>query len=126
MAKPTEHDLHQFQGGDEKYVHFLRKLVYTEGVKYMADVGEAYWLIDAIMSHQIDPKIKNNTRLRQFQLWELKVHPDDADFRSAVLTCREDTDEPPVIQQDITLTDFPLDYIKLYVEGDTLMLPSEH
>lgn len=125
MKPLTQFDLDQFRGGDEKYAHWLRRLVFTEGVHYMANRAGAFWLIDIIASYQIHKKVKSNKRLQEFQLWELKVKTDKDGRKSAVVTLREDTGEPVVIRQKIEYTDFPLDYIKLYVEGDTLMLPSE-
>ena len=61
-------------------------LIYTDGIKYLAENGGAYWLIDAISSYQNDRKIKNNYRLQDFQLWELKKVG-----KGCVLTCREDS-----------------------------------
>jgi hypothetical protein len=126
MKKLTQSDLDQFRGGDEKYTHWLRRLVFSEGVQYMAECAGAYWLIDIVASYQMHKKVKNNKRLQEFQLWELKVKTDKNGGKSAVVTLREDTGEPVVIRQKIEYTDFPLDYIKLYVEGGTLLLPSEH
>lgn len=130
MAKTLTHgDLDQFTGTEQWYRHGLvRWFLYTDGVQYMAEHGGAYWLIDAIASHQIDPKIKRSQRLQEFQLWTLKVNPQN---HSAVLVCQADSGEKAVVTQEIEYTDFPLDEIKFYVEpmGDgkfCLLLPSEH
>ena len=126
--KPKElPDLSMHYGSSEYFQHWLplwngTKMVYTEGIKHLADAVGAYWLIDAIASHQTDKRLVRSQRLREFQLWELKVKPD----RSCTLTCRADSNEAPVITQEIEYTDFPLDEITLYVEGDVLLLPSEH
>lgn len=114
--------LAQFYGGDELYRHWLG-IRYTEGIKYLADKAGAYWLIDAIASYQPDKRVRTNRMLQEFQLWELKV---DLVKHSCVLTCRTDTDRPAIITQEIEYTDFPLDYIKLSLEGGVLLLPSEH
>ena len=87
-------------------------------VKYLADKAEAYWLIDAIASWQVEKKVRNCP----FQIWELKVNKD----RTAILTMKEDTDEPELVKQKIPYTDFPLDYQKLYLVDRVLMLPSEY
>jgi hypothetical protein len=109
-------------GGNYLVGHWTRRLNFTKGVHVLAEKGGAYWLIDAIASHQIDKRLVRSQRLREFQLWELKVHAD----RSCTLTCRGDSNDKPVITQEIEYTDFPLDEITLYVEGDVLLLPSEH
>lgn len=123
--KISESDLRQFSGGDDRYRHWLGAIVYTGGVKYLAESAGAYWLIDAIASHQ--RKAMRNPRLREIQFWELKV----AEDRSAVLTCREDGGMPPAIRQKIEYSDFRencgLESVKLYLcDGAVLMLPSEY
>ncbi len=114
----TEGDLAGFCGSDEFYEHWTKRLRYTQGVKYMADQGGAYWLIDAIASHQLNPKLRKG-RLADFQLWTLTVKDSEG-----VLECREDSGYKPAVTQRITFTDFPFN-IKLYVEGRMLMLPQE-
>jgi len=124
LADEIANGLAQFYGGDELYRHMLG-IRYTTGVRYLAERAGAYWLIDAIASYQSGRKVRNNRRLQEFQLWELTV---DLAARSCVLTCKEDSGEheKPVITQEIEYTDFPLDYIKLYMEDGVLLLPSEH
>jgi len=117
-----ESDLAQFCGSAEFFQHCTGRLIYTEGVQYMAEHGGAYWLIDAVASYQPDKRITSRQDLVDFQLWELAV----AEDKSAVLTMRGDSDQPAVITQEIPFTDFPLEHIKLYVSGGTLMLPSEY
>ena len=116
MKKLTEEDLAQFNCTENHYRHFTG-LKYTDGVKFMAEVGEAYWLIDAIASYQAGLK---DPILKAFQLWELVVTNG-----SAVLTARPDSDQEPVITQEIPYTDFPFD-IKLWVSSGVLLLPSEY
>ena len=105
-------DLDQFIGTTQYFRHFLG-LKYTDGVKYMADQGRAYWLIDVIASYR---------RKERFQVWELKVNPD----KSCVVTMREDTGQPTKVRQEILHTDFPLESIKFYLIDGVLLLPSEY
>src|SRR5262245_18551467 len=102
----------------------MGRLKYTEGVKYLAEQAGAYWLIDAIASYQSQPRFVRNERLRELQLWRLIVRLD----RTALLTWSEDSpvEQHLVSTQEIEFTDFPLDELTLYVEGDVLLLPSEH
>jgi len=115
-------DLAQFIGSETAYRHWTGRLVYTEGVQFLAEKGGAYWLVDAIASYQPDRRITSRPELADFQLWELAVHED----RSARLTVRADSDRPAVIAQDIPFTDFPLERVTLYVCNGTLLLPSEY
>lgn len=123
----TQNVLDQFTGSATMYRHWTRQFHYTTGVHYLCEHGAA-WLIDAIASHQFDPKLRTGD-LRHFQVWELEVNGS-----SGLLTCRPDSDEEPVVSQEIEYTDFPLPSIKLYVELGSLdgvnrhlicMLPSE-
>jgi hypothetical protein len=110
-------------GSENWYQHWMNaRFRYTDGVKLLADRAGAYWLLDAIVSHQTSKQIRSSKSLQEFQLWELKVNAD----QSCVLTCRVDSDMPPVVAQSIEYTDFPLDYIKMYVEDGVILLPSEH
>ena len=111
-------NLQQFIGSEVFYKHWLG-IRYTDGVKYLANEAGAYWLIDAIASHQ-DRKLLSNPRLREFQIWRLVV-----ENSSATLICSLDTDIE-VRRQQIPYTDFPLPEIKLYLVDKVLMLPSEY
>lgn len=115
-----EDDLSQFTGTDNWYRHWMG-FTYTDGVKYVADEADAYWLLDAIGSYQKEKMVAGNRRLQEFQLWELNVED-----HKGILTLREDSGQPIVVEQHIEYTDFPLAYIKLYLEGGVLLLPSEH
>jgi hypothetical protein len=122
LAAELELGLAHCTGGDEIYRHWLG-VQYTEGVQYLAEKANAFWLIDAIASYQPSPRVRKSERLQEFQFWELKVNLAE---HTSVLTCREDSDEKPVITQRIEYTDFPLASIKLYVEDRVILLPSEH
>ena len=113
-----EEKLAQFTGSDNVYWHAVGEMVFTDGVKFLADVAQCYWLLDIIGSYLIDPKIRE----LPFQIWELKVNEDN----SAVVTMKEDTDLPKVVRQEIPFTDFPLKEIKFYFTQAILMLPSEY
>lgn len=113
-------ELDQFTGGDRQYIHPISGIRYTEGIRFLAEHADCYWLIDAIASYQRE--LMKIRALREFQCWDLKVNPD----KSCVLTCREDTDIQPVVRQEIEYTDFPLAEISVWVEQGVLVLPSEH
>jgi len=104
--------------GTTQYYESPLGLLFTDGIKHLADRVGAYWLIDAIASWQ--PKARKIDP--EFQLWELAVDHD----RRAVLSFRRDDGLPTHIQQKIEYTDFPQGHIRLYVERGVLLLPSEH
>ncbi|WP_193200412.1 DUF6876 family protein [Nostoc sp. MG11] len=111
-------DLEQFTGSEVVYRHSLGMLRYTEGVKYLAQITQCYWLLDAIGSYQ--HRLGSNPRLRDFQVWRLVVKNE-----SGVLICEEDTDKE-VLRQEIAYTNFPLPEITLYLAQKVLMLPLEY
>lgn len=111
--------LRSFTGTTEYHAHWSRMLVFTDGVKFLAETGKAFWLVDAIASWQ--SRAQKDAWLREFQLWELFVRED----RRATLVCSRDSDDES-FRQEIEFTDFLMDYVKLYVENHTLLLPSEH
>jgi hypothetical protein len=126
-------ELDQFTG-TERYTRWsllFGRMVLTDGAKFVAENGGgngAFWLMDAIASHQ--PKALKNEMLRDIQFWTLEVKEKNG-RKSAVLTCRTDSGEKPVITQRIEFTDFDLPKIDLWVEPldentYVILLPSEH
>lgn len=122
--------LRQFTGGDLYYRHPLnRQVIYTEGVRFLAEQAEAFWLIDAIASYFGSPEMRAavsaDDRLEDMQFWTLTV----VDGRGE-LTMEADAGVPPAITQEIPFTDFPLPIVRIWAgfngDGWTLYLPSEH
>lgn len=122
-------NLAQFSGGtDDRYKDTLgtkmAHVIYTGGVKYVAEKAAAYWLIDDICLYQID---KTNPQIRKepFQSWKLTTKDS-----KGVLTC-EDGNGKVVFKRDILFTDFPEPEITLWLIYDgnpdaTLLLPQEY
>ena len=110
-----EEELMQFTGTENYYRNFTG-LVFTDGVKYLADKAGAYWLIDLVGSYQ--PRL----RKMPFQLWELKVKDD----KSALITMVEDIGRPTKIRQQIPSTDFPLKEFSFYCIDNVMLLKSEY
>lgn len=97
--------------GTDKWYQFnamFPKLVITDGVKFLAESADCYWLLDVIGSHQ--PEALKTPALRDFQLWEVEV----AEDKSCVVTCKTDSGKKFKIKQEIGYTDFPLKNLKLY------------
>lgn len=123
MTQPlplTAADLAQFTGTSQYYQHPLG-LKYTDGVKYLAENGQAYWLLDAIASWQADPKIRDDRQLQEIQFWKLTVNPD----QSATLVCEQDLNDIAVTQA-IPFTDFGLESVTIYCQQGVMLLPSEY
>ena len=123
-------DLRQFSGDLERFRHqFNRNVIYTPGVQYLAEQGQAYWLIDAIASYfgsdVMNQATQKDSRLRSMQFWRLEVKDD-----AGILTARADDGVEPFVRQEIEYTDFPLEQVDIWAGFDgsrwTLYLPSEH
>jgi len=108
--------LRQFSG-TERYFRNFTGLLYTEGIQYLAEQAGAYWLIDLVGSYQ------SALREAPFQVWELTV---DLEKKTAIITAREDTDEPALVEQVIPYTDFPLASFAFYCVDGVMLLKNEY
>ena len=120
-AAELHSNLAQFCGSEEYHQIRLSRMRFTDGVAYLAEHGFALWLVTAIASYQGEKHVKNVP----FQLWTLTPAP----AQSAVLTMKEDTNEPELVRQEIDHTDFPFDEgkpFKLYVIDGICLLPQEY
>ena len=122
IAQEIESELPAFCGSENWYRHWTGRLVYTDGVCWLAGAAEAWWLVDMIAAHQ--PECGRDRMLQEIQFWKLSV----ADG-TGVLTCLRDTDDIAITRR-IASTSFPLREIKMIAEASEcgvpgLMLPSE-
>jgi hypothetical protein len=118
-SKLTAINLRQFTGSENWYRHGInRNVTFTDGAKFVADEGGAYWLLDTIAICQQHEKAVSG---EEFQVWKLKVNED----RTATLVC-DDGNDNIVYTQHIEYTDFPLDEITLYFVNKVIHLPSEY
>jgi len=104
-------------GSENFYCHKPSLILYTDGVKDMAETCQAYWLIDLIISHQC----KKDVNLERFQVWELKREHADQFFIKAT-----DGNHNLVASQKIPFSDFPYDVATIWLVDGCLMLPSEY
>ena len=95
--------------------------VCTDGVLHMAKTMGAFWLLDAIASYQ---------RKEEMQFWKLTVKGTKAE-----LTMQEDSDQPILVKQKFSYTDFPEGEFNIWVgiqptedRGNlfVMMLPNEY
>lgn len=108
-----------FTGTENWYRHGLvRSVLFTDGAKYVADAGGAYWLLDEIALAQ---KFNEEVSGLEFQCWTLTV----AEDKTACLKC-DDGNGQIAYSKRIPFTDFPLPEVRFFVENNTILLPSEH
>lgn len=104
-------------GSENFYQNKFSPIIYTDGVKNMAENCGAYCLIDLVISHQLTKRVK----LEAFQVWRLKRVKDDA--FNIVAT---DGNEREIASQQIPFSDFRYDMATLWLVKGYLMLPNEY
>jgi hypothetical protein len=87
-------------GSENFYQNRFSPVIYTDGVKDMAESCGAYWLIDLVISHQLTKMVK----FEAFQVWKLKRVKDDA-FQIVAT----DGNEKQIASQQIPFSDFRYD-----------------
>jgi len=113
-VQEIKNGLAQCYGTMQYWKNRMLSFQYTDGVKYLWESCDSYWLLTAISSYQ---------RAEPFQVWELKVNKKD---NTAILTMKEDSGQPNIVEQKIPYTDFPLDEITLYLIDGILLLTTEY
>jgi hypothetical protein len=122
-AKPTpkeiQSNLNQFSGS-ETFVRFGASIL-TEGVVYLCEAAESFWLIDIINSIRHKEEVRYSVlKDNYFQTFDLTVK----NGKGKVIVT--DGNKNVLYTQNIPFTDFPLDKIILWRVDGTVMLPSEY
>lgn len=117
-AHQLTEDLRNFYG-THNYHLFGAELVLTDGIKYLADTANAYWLLTAIKSHLADC-----FAISDFCVAKLSVENQTAHL---VIT---DGNDHVLAHQQFDYTDFPIQSITIYVikshPYSVILLPSEY
>lgn len=118
-ATQLELELKQFIG-TEHYYSVRRDLMATDGVKYLAEKAECFWLLDVYWSHLLGIDHIANP----FTVLKMTVQ------NGAAYVVIEDGNDNLLAQQFVEYTDFPLASITLYgcwnEQEWVLMLTSEY
>ena len=113
-------DLDNFYGSETFfYLPIFRKFVYTEGVKYIAEKGGAYWLLEKIFACQ---SCVAKLSSEPFTTWTLTKNTVGEGAR---LVCT-DGNEKELYAENLIFTDFPLQSLTLWLTNNTLLLPAEY
>lgn len=121
-----ESTLPNFTGTTRYFRHFTGVLM-TEGAHFVAESCEAFWLMDHIASMQQEPQFASE----EFQHWTLTSQA-GRDGKGFQLRATDGNDHELAVQ-NVAFSDFPLDSIEFFVEGEgtresprVILLPSEH
>ena len=113
-----QNNVSQFTG-TENYYRVMPRLVITDGVRYLANQANSYWLVSLIYSHLTTQPICS-----EFVVARLTVIGKTADL---VL---DDGNGQVIAKQAIEYTDFPLGEVTIYCSYQektwVLLLPSEY
>jgi hypothetical protein len=122
MTAQWANELNNFSG-TERYYRITPDTVITDGAKFVADKGGAYWLMTAIASY-----LPELTEKESFIVANLTVSRSESSCTA--LLKLDDGNDNILAEQFIEYTDFELDVIKLYAcyTGDmwVIMLPREY
>jgi len=115
-------ELNNFSGTTCYYKSSFGKLKITEGMHYLRENANCYWLIDIVESVQALKKIKENNC---FIVWRIEVNPDSKKWK---VTAWSDTPYKSdlLYLQEGEYTDFPLTEYEFYQCGDVLLLKGEY
>ena len=112
--------LNQFTGTEHWYRNTFGML-YTDGMKYVAENAKAYWLIDLIESWQPEIRKRYGADASAFQVWKLSKKDD-----GTWLARCEDGNNGYLVSQAIEYSSFPIPFFEMWLTNNTLILPSEY
>lgn len=110
-------ELDQFTGTSQYYRLTMTPLKSTDGVKFLADNAECYWLISDIAIAYLHLQKKG----KDTPFWTFTVNKDGTgvlvgEYDSGVVNYKKKYE----------FTDFPLQSIKLWIFDNVMLLPSEY
>jgi len=115
--------LQHFHGTEMFYQIPLLRTRFTDGLKYLSEVAECFWLITdtSVIAKSLMPR-------STFITIDFKRLPKDKQDLTGYEAEIIYTDGNDIIleRHGYHLTDFPLDELRLYFVNNTLMLPSEY
>lgn len=120
--KQIMQELSQFTGTEAYHkASFFGNLVLTDGMNYLRNKLNCFWLIDIVASVQ---HLKEIQEEKNFIVWLIEVKKD----KSFIVTAWNDTpyESSKLYEQKGEYTDFILDRFEFYQESEVLLLKSEH
>lgn len=136
--RDMQEKIHAFQAytgragmGTNDYHQHPLGLVFTDGIKFLADTFGAYWLVDMVANHQREVR-RHHEGARRFQTWRLMAPA--ADGEPWVLDCWDDMpdDSTMFCRQEFDYSNFPTELaarpggFQFWVEHGVALLKEEH
>ncbi|MBA6154804.1 DUF6876 family protein [Gelidibacter maritimus] len=123
QVKEIKEGLQRFHGTEMFYQIPLLRTRFTDGLKYLAEVTDCFWLITD--TSVIAKSLKNRSEFITIDFKRLPMEKQEVIGYEAVIIYTDGNDNI-LEKQGYRATDFPLDELRLYFVNDTLMLPSEY
>ncbi|MCK0115170.1 DUF6876 family protein [Gelidibacter sp. F63206] len=115
--------LQHFHGTEMFYQIPLLGTRFTDGLKYLANVADCFWLITD--TSVIAKSLRCRTEFVTIDFKRLSIEEQDITGYEAEIIYTDGNDNI-LEKHGYRVTDFPLDELRLYFVNDTLMLPSEY
>lgn len=115
--------LQHFNGSETIYQIPLIRTRYTNGLKYLANAANCYWLITD--TSIIAKSLMDKSYFITIDFKRLPAKKQDYSGNEAEITY-SDGDGTILEKHGYRITDFPLDELRLFFVDNTLMLPSEY
>ena len=116
-------ELRYFTGTEMYYFIPLLRTRYTDGLKYLANVADCYWLITDVSV--IAKSLKHRSRWVTIDFKRLPMEKQETSGYEAEIIYSDGNDNV-LERHGYGVTDFPLDELRLFFVNDTLMLTSEY
>ncbi|MFL1012564.1 DUF6876 family protein [Flavisericum labens] len=115
--------LQYFNGSEVFYQIPLLRTRFTDGIKYLADAAECFWLVTD--SSVVAKSLRDRSSWVTIDFKRLPKDKREASGYEAEIIYSDGNDNV-LERHGYNVTDFPLDELRLFFVNDTLMLPSEY
>jgi len=115
----TISDLDQFTGTMQYHRSSFGLLNLTDGIHFLRENANCYWLIDIVESVQHMQKVKE---FNTFLVWKIEVYKN----KSWKVSAWTDIPGNCIYSQQGSYTDFPFDEFEFYQCENVLLLKSEY
>jgi len=115
--------LQHFHGTEMFYQIPLLRTRFTDGLKYLSEVAECFWLITD--TSVIAKSLINKSEFVTIDFRRLSKEKQDYSGYEAEIIYTDGNDNI-LEKHGYRVTDFPLDELRLFFVNNTLMLPSEY
>ena len=115
--------LRHFNGTEMFYQIPLLRTRFTDGLKYLANVADCFWLITD--TSVIAKSLKYRSEFITIDFKRLSKKKQEVTGYEAEIIYTDGNDTV-LEKHGYIVTDFPLDELRLFFVNDTLMLPSEY